>query len=277
MAVLDSNSPGGFLPETWGKLLDTVIAAKSIAFKVGTVVPIETESINVPLLQGDPASGWYLENTQISLTDPDLDDIVVTPKAVKALTQISNEAAGDIRPAVADLIGASLGRSLAKSIDAALFASTTPTNGPAGIGTAVVSEFDTNGTWSNLDPFYEALETARGQGAELSHFVIAPDVATTLSKIKQVTGGTVGLLDAAGVNDGTVIAGKPVLVSRDVATGEAWGIDSSQLLVIQRAGTSIARSGDSVFDYDAVQVRATARVGFGVANPMGIVHFHDKA
>ena len=60
--------------------------------------------------------------------------------------------------------------------------------------------------------------------------------------------------------DGTLLAGLPVLVSTDVGPGNAWGLGSSQVLVVQRTGTKVNPSTDSVFDYDGVQVRATAPV-----------------
>ena len=41
--------------------------------------------------------------------------------------------------------------------------------------------------------------------------------------------------------------------------------------------TKVVRSSDSVFDYDAVQVRATARVSFGFPNPAGVVRIYDTA
>jgi HK97 family phage major capsid protein len=107
---------------------------------------------------------------------------------------------------------------------------------------------------------------------------LAPDVALTLSKAKQLTtGSNVGLLDANGVGDGVTLAGVPVLVSTDVAAGNAWGLDGTQVLVVQRTGTKVTRSTDSAFDYDAVQVRATARVSFGFVNPAGVVRLYDAA
>jgi hypothetical protein len=56
-------------------------------------------------------------------------------------------------------------------------------------------------------------------------WVLAPDVALTLSKAKQATGSNMGLLDSTGVGDGVTLAGVPVLVSTDVAAGNAWGLD----------------------------------------------------
>ena len=51
----------------------------------------------------------------------------------------------------------------------------------------------------------------------------------------------------------------------------------SNFLGGRRTGTKVVRSSDSVFDYDAVQVRATARVSFGFPNPAGVVRIYDTA
>ena len=274
MAVLNSGLQTAWTPEDYGALIDLVLAEKSIAFKAGTVVRTESETIRFPMLTADPAVGWYVENTQISLTDPTTNELVVTPKKVAGLTQISNEAASDSNPAVADQVGRSLARSLAKKIDAAFFANTT-TNGPSGLlSLSGVNVVDTGTvTLDSLDPFHEANAAALADGAELSVFILAPDVALALSEAKTATDSNQGLLDSVG--DGVTLAGVPVLVSTDVAEGNAWGLDGSQVFVVQRTGTQVVRSTDAAFDYDAVQVRATARVSFGFVNPAGVVRLYD--
>lgn len=276
MSVLNSNIAASWTPEEYGKLIDLVIAAKSIAFQAGTVITTGNETIRFPMLTADPAVGWYAENTQISLTDPTTNELVVTPKKVAGLTQISNEAAADTNPAVAEQVGQSLGRSVAKKIDAAFFGNTV-TNGPSGLlSLSGVNVVDTGTlTLTSLDPFHQAKADALADGATLSVFILAPDVALTLAKAKQASDSNMGLLDNVG--DGVNLAGVPVLVSTDVATGNAWGLDGSQVLIIQRTGTTVATSTDKAFDYDAVQVRATARVGFGFANPAGVVRLYDAA
>lgn len=276
MAVLDSNLSTAWTPEAYGQLIDKVIAAKSIAFQSGTLVTTANESIRFPMWTADPAVGWYAENTQISLTDPSTDELVVTPKAVKGLTQISTEAAEDSNPAVADQVGQALARSIAKKIDSAFFGNTV-TNGPAGLLSLTgVNAVDTGTvTLDSLDPFHQAKADALADGATLTHFILAPDVALSLAKAKQTDTSNMGLFDAVG--DGTTLAGVQVLVSTDVATGNAWGVDASQILVVQRTGTTVTRSFDSAFDYDAVQVRATARIAFGFVNPAGVVRLYDAA
>jgi hypothetical protein len=69
-----------------------------------------------------------------------------------------------------------------------------------------------------------------------------------------------------------ILAGLPAYVSRDVPSGTAFGIDSTQQFTYQRTGTSLAVSADSAFDYDAIRIRVTARVGFKSGNPAGLVH-----
>ena len=85
-------------------------------------------------------------------------------------------------------------------------------------------------------------------------WVLAPDVALALSTTKEFNPGETsdatsnrGLLDANGVSDGTLLAGLPVLVTTDVGAGNAWGLGSSQVLVVQRTGTKVNPSTDSVF------------------------------
>ena len=80
------------------------------------------------------------------------------------------------------------------------------TNGPSGLlSLSGVNVVDTGTvTLTSLDPFHDAKAAALADGAELSVFVLAPDVALALSKAKQLTSGSnVGLLDANGVGDGS--------------------------------------------------------------------------
>lgn len=276
MAVLNSNLTTAWTPEDYGSLIDLVIAEKSVAYQAGTVVRTANEKIRFPMLKADPSVGWYAENSLITLTDPTTDELVVTPSAVKGLSQISNEAAADTTPAVADQIGKALARSLAKQIDTAFFGNTVA-NGPSGLLSLVGVNVVDTGTvaLTSLDAFHDAKAAAMADGADLTVFLLAPDVALALSKAKTATGANTGLLDANGVGDGVTLAGVKVLVSPHIPAGNAWGVDGSQLMVVQRTGTKVTKSSDASFAYDAVQVRATARVGFGFANPAGVVRLFD--
>jgi HK97 family phage major capsid protein len=276
MAVLNSNLAQAWTPEDYGNLIDLVIAEKSIAFQAGTVVQTGSETVRFPMLTADPAVGWYAENSQISLTDPSNTELVIVPKKVAGLTQSSNEAIEDSNPAVATVIGTALARSIAKKIDTAFFANTT-SNGPSGILSLTgINVVDTGTiTWDSLDPIHQAKHDALADGANLTHIILAPDVALKLATAKETEASFKGLLD--NVADGVSLAGLKLLVSTDVATGNAWAVDSSQVIVVQRTGTKIVKSDQAAFDYDGVQIRATSRVSWGFANPAGVVRLYDAA
>ncbi|WP_258957168.1 hypothetical protein [Rhodococcus globerulus] len=48
-------------------------------------------------------------------------------------------------------------------------------------------------------------------------------------------------------------------------------------MTVRRKGTTVNQSKDAAFGSDANQIRAVSRVGFGYANPAGIVRLYDAA
>ncbi|MCX2716091.1 phage major capsid protein [Mycolicibacterium sp. J2] len=131
MAVLNSNLTQAWTPEDYGKLIDLVVAEKSIAFQAATVVQTSSESIRFPTLTADPAVAWYGENSTIALTDPTTGEIIITPKKVAGRTQISNEAADDSNPAVAEQTGRTLARSILRASIRRFSRTRRPTGRPA--------------------------------------------------------------------------------------------------------------------------------------------------
>ena len=242
MAVTDSTLQQAWTPEDYGKLVDLVLAEKSIAFRAGTVVRTESETIRFPMLTADPAVAWTAENTQISLTDPTTNELVVTPKKVAGLTQISNEAASDSNPAVADQIGRGLARSVAKKVDAAFFGNTV-TNGPSGLlSLSGVNVVDTGTvTLDSLDPFHEAKAAALADGAELWVFILAPDVALTLSKAKSSTPDRTSVCSPNG-GGRNFARRRPCARQPRRCSRQCVGPDGSQVLVVQRTGTKVVGS-----------------------------------
>ncbi|EME18761.1 phage major capsid protein [Rhodococcus triatomae] len=275
MATLNSTLQNAFTPEDYGVLVDAEVNAKSVAFQAATVVDTDKHQVRFPVLEKDPATGWYAENSPITLVDPVTNEIVVVPSKVAGLTQVSNEAVDDTDPAVAEMIGRALARDIARKTDAAFFGNTVA-NGPSGLlSVAGVKVVDTGAAWTTLDHFHQAKHDATAEGAELTHIVLAPDVALALAKAKTGTGSNQGLLET--VDDGIRLAGLVALISPAVAAGNAWALDSTQVMTVRRRGTTVTTSKDAAFGSDATQIRAVSRVGFGFANPSGIVRLYDAA
>ncbi|WP_258957166.1 hypothetical protein [Rhodococcus globerulus] len=58
MAVLNNTLATAFTPEEYGKLSDTEVNAKSVAFQAATVVETDKHQVRFPVLLSDPATGW---------------------------------------------------------------------------------------------------------------------------------------------------------------------------------------------------------------------------
>jgi len=151
---------------------------------------------------------------------------------VAGLAQVSNEAVDDTDPAVAALVGKALARDIGHKIDAAFFGDTIA-NGPSGLlSVEGVQVVDTGAGWTMLDYVHDAKLQALANGAELTHIVLAPDVALALSKAKTATRSNQGLLET--VDDGVKLVGLVALVSPHVTAGNAWALDASQVMTVRR-------------------------------------------
>ncbi|MBZ4537769.1 phage major capsid protein [Mycobacterium avium] len=289
MSVTNTGLDQAFTPESYGKLVDTVIESNSIAFNpaVATTLNISTESIRIPLLTADVSSGWYDELDSITEADPTTDELVVTPKGVKAYTLVSNESVSDTQPAIANLIGNSIGRSIAKKVDAALFSLTAVTKGPQlPLGVVAYSYVDIAVASATFDHVLEAIKLSKDNGANPTAVVVNPAVELQWRQVKTASGYASYLVQDQLLADeqrragyaGFTIGGVPVYVSRAVdALTAAWVVDASQVFTVRRQVTQIVADKSAAFQQDGTAVRGVARVDFGVTNPAGVVRLFDHA
>jgi HK97 family phage major capsid protein len=272
MSMKRSDQAQTWLPQDFGAMLDRVVQAKSVAAQVSTAFPTDKQKVGFPLWVSDPAVGWYNELDEITPADGDTDEVTVTPSKTAGLTLLSSELVDDSDPAIADQVAAALANQIAKAIDAAFFANTTA-KAPNGLLSLAYTAVDTGSSLTNLDKFVSARYAAEAQGAKLTHFVMKPATAETLSLLKKLSSGSNESL-IAFVEDGLRIAGVPVITSTSVdANTFAWGIDRSQQRYVLRTGTTVERF-PSVTN-DGQWVRAISRIGLGYLNPAGVVRLHD--
>ena len=100
---------------------------------------------------------------------------------------------------------------------------------------------DTGSSLTNLDKFVSGRYAAEAHGSKLTHWLMKPATAETLSLLKKLsTGSNESLISF--VEDGLRIAGVPVITSTHVdANTFAWGVDASQLRYVVRKGTTVER------------------------------------
>lgn len=268
-------TPAAFLPDEFGGLLVTTASKMSVAMQTTTVVNTGSTEFRIPIISTEIGASWYGEKDEITVTDPGLAEEVVRPRKVAGLSKISNELANDSNPASAQVIGDSLGRTIATNIDAALYGSATGTgNPPKGLGAftdAQVTLVAAPAAWANVDPFTEAVYKLDAIGATLTAFVANPADAEALAKLKRETDSNEPLL-APDANSATrrSLAGVPLHTSPAVPVGTIYGYDSSRVFTVLREGASVEVDRSVYFTSDSVGVRGTARVAFGYPQPKAI-------
>src|SRR5262245_58096558 len=191
MAMTTASNSGGpvLSPEQVSALVIQPLIDQSVAAQVSTVVQTGSHDLRVPRVTADPAAAWTAEGAEIAVTDPTLDEMVVTPKKLAGLVVVSNELAADSSPAALQVVGEGLVRDLRRKLDSAYFGNTVA-NGPNGLGSLTTSTAANGGAWTTLDSFEADKSAAETQHIEITAFVTSPATALTLATLKQF--GTAG-------------------------------------------------------------------------------------
>ncbi|SUA04013.1 phage capsid protein [Mycolicibacterium fortuitum] len=275
MAIQHSNTANAWTPEDHGKMLNLAIQAKSTAFQATSLHSTDKVRVNFPLLVSDPGVNWLSELEEIVPGDGTTGEASCTPSKVGGIITLSNEITDDSDPEIADVVSAGLANQIAHSIDFAFLGDgTSNAKQPDGLLSLTTSVIDTGTSITNEDPFIAAIFKAQSVGANIDRWIMHPDTAETLSKLKKGTGSNERLLQLT--TDGAVVAGVKVLTNSNVDPATfAWGIDSTRTKTVLRKGTTVRKF--DVVRQDAIDIRAIARVGFAFLHPQSIVRLHDAA
>jgi HK97 family phage major capsid protein len=272
-----ANSGGPILapPVVQSLIVEPLIRA-AIATQVSTVIQTGSNSTRFPIVVADPASNWTQEGQEIVVSEADVDELVVTPKALKALTIASNELVADSDPSALTLLGQGIVRDMQVRLDLAYWGNVT-TNGPSGIQSVTGVQTVAAGTSiSNLDPFAEAISKAENVGAsgDLT-FVGHPDTLLTLSKIKSGSALNTPLLgvDATSPTKRSIL-GVPITWSPAVPAADIWAVPRSKAFVVIRTGTTLVTDSSAYFSSDRTAIRCTSRIGFAWPHPAALVKIH---
>lgn len=261
-------------PEQVGELVIKPLVQQSVAGQVLTTVMVGTHQYRIPVVTADPAASWTAEGAEITATDATVDEVVVTPSKLAALSVISSELAGDSSPAAAEVVGQGIVRDLTRKVDQALFTATT-TNGPSGVpGLSGISTVTAGASYANVDAFSDAIYTAAASNGAITAWVTNPATAQTLAKVKEVTGSNKPLLGPDPSQPGQrQILGIPLLTSPYVTTtnNPVWGFSAAYGYLVIREQATVEADSSVYFSSDRIAVRAKVRVGFGFPAPATVV------
>lgn len=274
MALSTASNSGGPLltPQQVGDLVVTPMAAESVAMRVTTLKRTASNSYRVPLIVGDPSASWTAEGAEITPSDIDPDEIVITPKKLAALSIITNEMANDGDPSQLEEVGRGMARDCAKRVDAAFF-STVAAPAPTGLSTLSGVQSVTNAAaFASLDYMTEAASLIENVGGTCTAFVTTPAVALALAKLKKATGSLEPLLAVDPAQPSRrLAAGVPIWVSPYVAANTMWALDGSRIVTVLRQDIDVQADKSAKFTSDQTAVRTIMRLAFGFPHAAAVV------
>jgi HK97 family phage major capsid protein len=233
-----------------------------------TLIAVTGKSAHVPRLLSSGTSSWVRELEQIPSSAPDADDLVLRPKALKNLVNLSNESIADSSVSTLDTVGTAMTRASARAIDLQAFSSNPGTDiSPAGLLDA-----------SNALPSAVGvanIATIRARIAALVALGARPNAV-------YVSGADYAALDAENDADGrgllepnpqvpgaTMIAGCHLHVV-PLAAGWAIVAEAAQILVGLRKDASVELSKHAGWGNDSTSARVVVRVDFKVNDAAGL-------
>lgn len=269
------HSTNGAAILTEAQVQDLVIKpllSSAVSTQVATIVQTGSHSTRFPIINSDPSTSWVAEGAEISVSDPDIDELVVTPPALKGLTVVSHELVADSDPSALDVVGDGLVRDLRVKLDASFFGGVGAGVAPdgirslAGVQTTTLA-FSTTG---NLDPFAEAVSLAEQVGVLAvdpvtglpgMSFVGNPaDVlAVSTTKVPEDSAQPLLGVDATQATSRSVL-GVPLYSSPAVSAGDMWLVPRSKTFVVLRTDPEVIADGSAFFSSDRTAVRAVLRV-----------------
>ena len=278
MALSTTVTPVSLHPDDNGALLIATASKISVALQTTTVINTGSTEFRIPLITGEVGTGWYAEGSDITLADAATAEEVVRPRKTAGLSQISSELANDSSPEASKVVGESIARSIATTIDAAFFGSAAGTGvPPKGLGAftdAALTTITTAAgvtTWADLDPFTAAIFGVEAVGGSLTSFVANPADAEKLAKLKKQSGNIEPLLSPDATSPTTRrLAGLPLFTSSAVTVGTVYGLDISRVYTVMRSDATVEVDRSVYFGSDSVAVRGIARLAFGYPHAKSI-------
>jgi HK97 family phage major capsid protein len=279
MPLLSSNGQAILAVEDIQNLVVKPLIQSAISTQVSTVVQTGSHSTRFPIVVTDPATGWTPEGQEINVTDPVLDELIVTPPALKGLTVVSNELMNDSDPAAMEVVGAGLVRDLQLKLDAAYFGNTVA-NGPNGIEHLTANQVTDSAFDGTLDVFAEAISLAERVGVTAlapdgtpgMNFVGNPEDVLTVATTKSGTDFNTPLLgpDASQATNRSIL-GVPLRSSPAVTRGGVWLVPKAKAFVVIRQQVEVVTDTSAYFSSDRTGIRCVIRVGVAFPHPEAIV------
>jgi HK97 family phage major capsid protein len=284
-----TDEAGGYLvPTEQSTRLIALLSARAAVRAAGaTVVPMSSDTLQIPSQTGGATAYWVAENAQITPSDQTWGQVDLQAKKLAALTKLSAELFEDSDPGVEALVMADLARVLALEEDAKFLRGDGQNNTPTGLEN--ISGVNVDDTTLGADggtPTFDVLADmlynldADDVPAEGRGWIVHPRTVNTLRQIKDDNNDYLWA-DPAAPGDPPTLWGYPVHTTTSVPIDETQGNSDDcstiylgcwpEFVIGQRKALELRASdaAGNAFEYDQVFIRAILRVDCNVRHAAG--------
>lgn len=224
-------------------------------------------AVRVAYVDDAESATYVAENAEITEDNPDLNEVVVRTKKLSRLVNLSSEQFR--QDMTAQQVAESVARDLVRKADASYIGDV---SNPTGLINTIGTVSADAGVYGDLDNLVELIATLEVNGAMPTHIVLDPMGWASLRNLKVATDYNATLLGAGTEDAVPRLLSLPVLKSRFIPQYTGLVIDA-RAVVSAIGPVQVATSEHALFSRDAVQLRATWRIGWGVTRPNWIGKF----
>ena len=229
----------------------------------GPVINGDAPSARLAFISEDPSANVVKEGQLIGEGDPVLDELVVRTSKVAILSNMSNESYASAT--AGNLVATSARRAVTKKLDSILLANAVTEGQPTGLLNIAGINTIEGGKYSDLNPILKAIGTCAANNANPTAIVLNYATWVNLLTLTAKDGRPLVSPDVANAAQ-PILFGLPVVLSSAMPADTALVVDSSEIIA-SYSDVTTSVSADALFAYDSVQLRLTARLGFGIIRP----------
>jgi HK97 family phage major capsid protein len=235
------------------------------------LVPMESQTLKLARVVGDPTAAWHTELATISAADMTFDAVTLTAKTLASRVLISRELMEDAQ-GVDDEIEKAFAAQFALTVDlAALYGSGTAPEprGLKNVTEVTKTSLGANGAAPTHDALIDSVFRVRGSNHEATAQIMANRTAQTFAKAKDTTGQ---YLTPPAALDGiprltTVQVPTNLTVGTSNVTSDVFTAAWSELLIGVRTRLEITVLRERSMDLGAYELLAWWRGDIAVARP----------
>lgn len=225
----------------------------------------DAPSLRVAYVNDAESADYVAEGATITEDDPVLDEVEVKTKKISRLVSLSSEQFR--QPQTPQHIAQSVSRDLVNKADASYLGDADP----AGLLTAA-GTVNAGAIGSNLDVLVDLVAELESNGATPSAIVLDPLGWAEFRKLKTGDAYNSTLLGAGTSDAQALLLSLPILRSRFIPAHSGVVVDRNAVAAAV-GPVRVAQSEHALFANDAVQIRATWRIGWKLVRPERVGRF----